>query len=292
MLHVSFFATMGLHLSNYLVVVLQGVCWMLTFAFTLLLAYQTDAPRRLQHSLDPDRDAEADNDFVRFPLSWWLVASPLLALQFVLGSALIVVLYNEFAGVYRLTRWQLAASALYSLALVSGVTGELMLLGHADYHWGTFTFPSALVLLGLVCASVAIYIVGRYYVDELMATKGGAVPVPLTRTTDGWITGHAVIEQWVLFGDVHLTPEGLERRNRLIARRNSAADSDNGGSSAPGSRLVRWCQRVCRRVGHGDEDPSLGERDPERRIRNLLRRKTSGSYSDLTLEVVDTPKER
>lgn len=277
---------------------LPGLCWVLAFAFTLLLAYQTDSPRG--HWLK-------DSPTV-YPLPWWVVASPLLALELLLGGGLLVVLYNEFSGVYRLARWQLAASALYALAFVAGVTGEVLLLvddrmeeeRFKELRWGARTFPSALVFFGLLCASVAIYIVGRYYVAQLMATKGGAMPVPLTRTSDGWITSHAVIEQWVLFGDVYLTPVGLERRNRSLQqqRRNSAVDSDNGmaggASHSAGSRIANWFQRICGRVSHrDDESAALGDRDPERRLRNMVvRRKTSGSYSDLTLEVVDTPKER
>lgn len=268
---------------------------MLAFAFTLMLAYQTDSPRGQWLS----------SDSTKYPLPWWAVATPLFTLELLLGAALLVVLYNEFSGVYRLARWQLAASALYSLAFVAAVAGEVLLLIEErmgpkrlmELHWGARTFPSALVFFGLICASIAVYIVGRYYVEQLMATKGGAMPVPLTRTTDGWITSHAVIEQWVLFGDIYLTPAGLERRNRNLQmqRRNSAVDSDNGGSGqSAGTRIVSWFQRICGRVSHRDDESSaLGDRDPERRLRNMvIRRKTSGSYSDITLDVVDTPKER
>lgn len=198
--------------------------------------------------------------------------------------SLVLVLYNEFAGIYRLTRWQLGASVLYSLALVTGITGELMLLEHIDYHWGTFTFPSALMFFGLVCASVGMYIVGRHHVEELMATRGGAVPVPLTRTTDGWITSHAVVEQWVLFGDIYLTPEGLNARNQkaISGRRDSSVESE-----ATGGRLMRRLKQL---FGKGPSKEPLTASDPERRIQNILRRKTSGSYSDITVEVVHTPK--
>ncbi|GAB9465036.1 hypothetical protein Gpo141_00002456 [Globisporangium polare] len=253
---------------------MPGVCWILCFVFTLLLAYQTDTQRKFHASE------------VRYPLSWWIVLAPLFVFQALMACGLVLVLYYEFAGIYRLTRWQLGASALYLLALVSGVTGELMLLKHIDYHWGTFTFPSALMFFGLVCASVGMYIVGRHHVEELMATRGGAVPVPLTRTTDGWITSHAIVEQWVLFGDVYLTPEGLSARNQnaITGRRDSSVES----SEAAGGRLMRRLKQL---FGRGKAKETLTASDPERRIQNILRRKTSGSYSDITAEVIHTPKQ-
>ncbi|KAG1699478.1 hypothetical protein DVH05_012891 [Phytophthora capsici] len=249
---------------------LPGVCWVLLFVFTLLLAYQTDTQRRFQ-SLEMTQP----------PVSWWIVFAPLFAFELLMTGSLLLVLYNEFSGIYRLTRWQLAASVLYSLALVSAVSGELMLLEQVDYHWGTFTFPSGMMCFGLVCACVAMYIVGRHHVEELMASKGGAVPVPLTRTADGWITSHAVVEQWVLFGDIYLTPQGLQLRNQK-ARSNSGVESE-----AAGTRIIRQVKGLLTRV---TSDENIGDNDPEHRIRNVLRRKTSGSYSDITLEVVDTPK--
>lgn len=251
---------------------LPGVCWVLIFVFTLLLAYQTDTQRRF-----------ASPEAAQPPLSWWVVFAPLFAFELLMTGALLLVLYNEFSGIYRLTRWQLAASVLYSLALVSGASGQVMLLEQVDYHWGSFTFPSGLMLFGLVCACVAMYIVGRHHVEELMASKGGAVPVPLTRTADGWITSHAVVEQWVLFGDVHLTPQGLQLRNQKT-RSNSGVDSE-----AAGSRILRHVKGMLTRVTSED---ALSDNEPERRLRNVLRRKTSGSYSDVMLEVVDTPKQR
>uniref|UniRef100_K3X654 RxLR effector candidate protein n=1 Tax=Globisporangium ultimum (strain ATCC 200006 / CBS 805.95 / DAOM BR144) TaxID=431595 RepID=K3X654_GLOUD len=251
---------------------LPGICWILCFVFTLLLAYQTDTQRKFHASE------------VHYPLSWWTVLAPLFTFQALMVCSLLLVLYNEFAGIYRLTRWQLGASVLYSLALVTSITGELMLLEHIDYHWGTFTFPSGLMFFGLVCASVGMYIVGRHHVEELMATRGGAVPVPLTRTTDGWITNHAVVEQWVLFGDIYLTPEGLNVRNQkaISGRRDSSVESE-----ATGGRLVRRLKQL---FGKGQPKETLTASDPERRIQNILRRKTSGSYSDITVEVIHTPK--
>lgn len=250
------------------------MCWILCFVFTLLLAYQTDTQRKF-HAPE-----------MRYPLSWWTVLAPLFVFQALMACSLVLVLYYEFTGIYRLTRWQLGASALYLLALVSGATGELMLLKHIDYHWGTFTFPSALMFFGLVCASVGMYIVGRHHVEELMATRGGAVPVPLTRTTDGWITSHAIVEQWVLFGDVYLTPEGLSARNQkaISGRRDSSVES----SEAAGGRLMRRLKQL---FGRGRGKQTLTASDPERRIQNTLRRTTSGSYSDITVEVIHTPKQ-
>jgi hypothetical protein len=241
----------------------------LLFVFTLLLAYQTDTQRRF-----------ASPEMTRPPVSWWIVFTPLFAFELLMAGALLLVLYNEFSGIYRLTRWQLAASVLYSLALVAAVSGELMLLEQVDYHWGTFTFPSGMMFFGLVCACVGMYIVGRHHVEELMASKGGAVPVPLTRTADGWITSHAVVEQWVLFGDIYLTPQGLQLRNQKT-RSNSGVESE-----AAGSRFLRQVRGMLRVTS----EENMGDSDPEHRIRNVLRRKTSGSYSDIMLEVVDTPK--
>ncbi|CAI5725338.1 unnamed protein product [Peronospora destructor] len=249
---------------------LPGVCWMLLFVFTLLLAYQTDTQRRLEVP-----------EMTQPPMSWWVVFTPLFAFELLMAGSLLLVLYNEFSGMYRLTRWQLAASVLYTMALVAGVSGELMLLEQVNYHWGTFAFPSGMMFFGLVCACVAMYIVGRHHVEDLMASKGGAVPVPLTRTADGWITSHAIVEQWVLFGDIYLTPQGLQLRNRKT-RSNSDDESE-----AAGSRILRQAKEFFVRL---TSDENTSDNDPEHRIRDALRRKTSGSYSDITVEVVDTPK--
>ncbi|CAH0475359.1 unnamed protein product [Peronospora belbahrii] len=249
---------------------LPGVCWVLLFVFTLLLAYQTDTQRRFEVL-----------EMTKPPVSWWIVFAPLFVFELLMTGSLLLVLYNEFSGIYRLTRWQLAASVLYTMALVAGVSGELMLLEQVNYHWGTFTFPSGMMFFGLVCACVAMYIVGRHHVEELMVSKGGAVPVPLTRTADGWITSHAIVEQWVLFGDIYLTPQGLQLRNRKT-RSNSDVELE-----AAGSRILRQVKGLLTRV---TSDESIGVNDPEHRIYNILQRKTSGSYSDITLDVVDTPK--
>ena len=248
---------------------LQGICWTLLFVFTLLLAYQSDVQRRVEIL-----------EMARPSVSWWLVFAPFFVFELLMAGSLLLVLYNEFSGTYRLTRWQLAASVLYTLALVAGTSGELMLLERVDYHWGTFTVPSGMMFFGLVCACVAMYIVGRHHVEELMASRGGAVPVPLTRTADGWITSHAVVEQWVLLGDIYLTPQGLRVRNWKKR-------STLGIESEPaGSRILRQVKGLLTRA---TSEENIGDNDPEHRICKLLR-KTSGSYSDITVEIVDTPK--
>ncbi|KAJ0405959.1 hypothetical protein P43SY_005525 [Pythium insidiosum] len=280
---------------------LPGICWILAFVFTLLVAYQTNNEHvvrmrrsdRIPIASEPadlnttgPSDVEIPNRHeLTFSLSWWTVTAPLFTLEGLLGVALGVVLYNEFAGIYRMTRWQLVASAIYLLALVAAVTGQLMLLEHVDYHWGTFTFPSALILLGLVAACVAMYIVGRHHVEELMASKGGAVPVPLTRTSQGWITSHAVSEHWILVGDIYLTADGLNARNQTARRRDSLTDLD----APTWKRVWRRLRKCC---GREREPPEmLTPSDPERRIQNLIKRRTSGSYSDIKVEdIVDTPK--
>lgn len=257
-----------------------GVCWVLSFVFTLLLAYQTNGERY-----------SVAEGLSTFPLSWWTVFAPLFTLEALLALALCVVLYYEFTGIYRLTRWQLGASVLYALALIPGCAGELMLLEHMNYHWGTIAFPSALMFFGLVCASVAIYIVGRHHVQELMATRGGAVPVPLTRTSEGWITSHAVVEQWVLFGDIHLTQKGLRYRNEQKKANQSSGGRRNSDSEteSAGARLMRRLKQLLRR-GRSHEEESLSRDDPERRIQNMRQRKTSGSYSEINVDTADTPR--
>ncbi|DBA04499.1 TPA: hypothetical protein N0F65_011047 [Lagenidium giganteum] len=253
---------------------LPGIGWILSFVFTLLLAYQTNTKIHAPEVL--------------YPLSWWTVMAPLFVFQVLMGACLLVVLYYEFAGIYRMTRWQLGASVLYAFALFTAVLGQLMLLENIDYHWGSIFFPSTLMFLGLVSASVAMYIVGRHHVEELMATRGGAVPVPLTKTTAGWITSHAVVENWILFGDIFLTEQGLDYRNQKNQRRNSAVDSDTGGLAGQ-VPIIRRLKALFRGKRHDERDSMLGASEPERRIQNILRRKTSGSYSDIVVEV-DTPK--
>ncbi|KAI9916020.1 hypothetical protein PsorP6_008650 [Peronosclerospora sorghi] len=250
---------------------LPGICWALLFVFTLLMSYQTDTQRHFEAL-----------EMAKPPISWWIVFAPLFTFELIMAGSLLLILYNEFSGIYRLTRSQLSASVLYTLALVAGVSGELMLLEKVDYHWGrTFTFPSGMVCFGLVCACIAMYIVGRHHVGELMASKGGAVPVPLTRTANGWITSHAIVERWLLFGDIYLTPQGLYLRNQK-ARTNSSIDSE-----AAGRRIMRHVKGFFSRV---TSEENIGDSDPEHRLCSVLRRKTSGSYSDITLDPVDTPK--
>lgn len=250
---------------------LPGVCWVLGFVFTFLMSYQTNASMRLP---EPS-----------YPLSWWTVAAPLFTLEALFGITLVVVLVNEFKGIYSMTRWQLGAIALYAFALISLVTGQLMLLENIDYHWGSVFFPSTMLLLGLVSASVAMYIVGRHHVQDLMATRGGAVPVPLTKTRDGWVTSHAALENWIMLGDIPLTDYGLDHRNRASQRRNSAmveADDTQRGNS--------WLKHVSKTLTRNHKPKeALAANEPERRIQNVLQRKTSGSYSDIAVDV-DTPK--
>lgn len=247
---------------------------MLIFVFTLLVAYQFNN----QHVIRVDEKRKTV-----FTLSWWTVATPVFVLEFLMACALGVVLYHEFAGVYRLTRWQLSASALYFLAVIASVTSQFMLLEHLNYHWGTCTFPIALLFFGFVCTSIAMYIVGRHHVEEFMATKGGAVPVPLTRTSQGWVTNHAVTDHWIMFGDIYLTADGLNIRNqRSHGRRNSIIEMEQ---ISLWKRVSRFIRRV---FGQGTIPTEIDERESYQK--SILRR-TSGSYSDIKIDChVDTPK--
>jgi hypothetical protein len=281
--------------------------------FTFLLAYQTNSEhivkpfKSTHHEVPTGSDGNSTNgtstgtpigregvESESFVLSWWTVASPLFVFEALMAVSLCIVLYYEFTGIYRMTRWQFGASALYLLALFAAVTGQLMMLEHLDYHWGTFFFPSALVFFGLVAASVAVYIVGRHHVHELMATKGGAVPVPLTRTSQGWITSHAVSEHWILFGDIYLTADGLNHRNQTGYGRRSSVAAMSAKATPAWKRVWRWClSTLCCMGGRARErgatESQLTSSDPEQRIQNTITRRMSGSYSDIKIEL-DTPK--
>jgi hypothetical protein len=255
---------------------LPGVCWILSFVFTLLVAYQTNNVWA--------------HPGVKYVLSWWVVFAPLFAFEALMFGSLMVVLCNEFQGIYRLTRWQLGASVLYTLSLFAGVIGEIMMLKQIDYRWGTLTFASAFVFSSLVCASIALYIVGKYHVESLMASKGGAVPVPLTKTENGWITNHAIVEQWILLGDIYLTNEGLEQRNRK-KRCNSDVESSQwmmslGKRGSVLDRLRTWWSKPSKSLG-SSTGANNGKDDPESRLYNMMRRRTSGSYSDIKVEIDD-----
>ena len=160
------------------------------------------------------------------------------------------------------------------------ITGQLLLLlRKTNIKWGTFNFPSACVLLGIFGICIGVYTVGKHHVKVLMATRGGAVPVSLTRTKQGWITNHSMVEHWSLFGEIYLTAYGLRKRQSHKEKR--------GSSQVDSSRdlLLRWplltlftkvFQRLSKKP-HLDESPDILER-------KYGGRRTSGIYSNITTE--------
>ncbi|CCI44769.1 unnamed protein product [Albugo candida] len=257
---------------------LPAVCWMLSFVFTLLLGYQTSTATARFHGIPSVRESIEHPQI--FPLSWWTVLTPLLALEALMALNLGVILYNEFSGIYRMTKWQLCAAVLYTVGLIMMITGQLLLLLYKiDIRWGTFNFPSACVLLGIFGICIGIYTVGKHHVKVLMATRGGAVPVPLTRTKQGWITNHAMVEHWSLFGEIYLTAYGLRKRQHHKEKRvPSQVDSSR-------DLFLRWplltiftkmFQRFSKKP---DPDES-----PDMLARQYGGRRTSGIYSNISTE--------
>ncbi|EQC40900.1 hypothetical protein SDRG_01965 [Saprolegnia diclina VS20] len=259
---------------------LPGCSWVLAFVFTLMLAFNAD----LIHRRNPETDALPGE-----LLPWFTVFCPIFVWEFLMFGSLLIVLYSQAAGYYNMASSQLTATVLYTLALAAGAIGHVMLLEHMELESTSLDVPSILLFSAWVTGSLALYIISRQEVAKLMASRGGAVPVPLTRTDHGWVTNHAVTDQWMLLGDIPLTSAGLEQRG---TRKRTSSDMESDLNSQGwlwvrqvlGSRLCSWC---CCLASRHSFDASSPSEHPEGRLKNV-KRKNSGSYSDLHLDVVAT----
>ncbi|RHY85908.1 hypothetical protein DYB26_003716 [Aphanomyces astaci] len=262
---------------------LPGVSWILLFTFTLLLAHNSDIAAKSTSANSAG-------------LPWVAVFAPLFVLQLVLFGSLAVVLYMQAAGLYRLNSTQVRATALYSIALVAATTGQIMLVQHMELQQGAdgvtsteMDVPSLLLFTAWIVASAGLYIVCRQEVAKLMASRGGAVPVPLTRTADGWVTNHAVMDRWMLLGDVSLTGVGLARRSAGVRKR-TASDIE-GEMNSEGYSWLRhvftstWL-RCCCCLGSTTRDLVPDDQIPEGRLNTsgTKARRNSGSYSNVFVE--------
>jgi len=218
-------------------------------------------------------------------LLWSIVFAPLFAFEFLMFGSLIAVLYYEFIGFYRMEMWQLIAAVFYTIGLVCATIGQIMLLEHIELQISTIDVPSILISSGLVFASIGLYIVCRKHVAKLMASRGGAVPVPLTRTSVGWVTNYAVTDSWILLGDIDLTADCLRGRNPPHQRQHSMSDieSDNHWCSRVFYKLCCCCRSSENRLD--SIDTTSPNEHPEGRLKNTLRRTTSGSYSDVPVDI-------
>jgi hypothetical protein len=255
-----------------------------------MLAYNTD----VLHRRNGEKETTTDLSAVLLP--WLTVFCPLFVLALLMFCSLMIVLYSEVAGYYQMTSAQLAASILYTLSLGTGSTGQVMLLEHIEFHSTTLDIPSIMLFSAWSMGSLALYIISRQEVKKLMASRGGAVPVPLTRTAAGsWVTNHAVTDRWMLLGDIRLTATGLERRSGQRKYKRTTSDMDpmdlNSESwicirNMCGSRWLSWCCCCFRFHQISDVASSDGEHHhhPESRLKNV-KRKNSGSYSDLHVDM-------
>ncbi|ETV97776.1 hypothetical protein H310_09129 [Aphanomyces invadans] len=263
---------------------LPGIAWILLFVFTLLLAHNsgvaaTNAP-----------DASG--------LPWVGVFAPLFVLQLLLFGSLVVVLYMQAAGLYKLNQTQVRATALYTVALVAVTIGQVMLVQHMEAQAGPATttsemdVPSLLLFTGWVLASSGLYLVCRQEVMKLMASRGGAVPVPLTRTAGGWVTHHAVVDRWMLLGDIALTDVGLARR--AAGDRMRTVSDIEGEMNSDGYTCLRhiftstWLRWMCclgNTTTRRTSDSLREEQMPEGRLKVSKPRRNSGSYSMVDVEI-------
>ncbi|OQS01075.1 hypothetical protein THRCLA_05780 [Thraustotheca clavata] len=250
---------------------LPGCSWVLIFVFTLMLAYNAD----IVHRRDPETE-ELPGD----QLPWFTVFCPIFVWEFLMFCSLVIVLYSQAAGYYSMGTSQLTATVLYTIALIAGAIGHVMLLEHMELESTSLDVPSILLFSAWVTGSLALYIISRQEVNKLMATRGGAVPVPLTRTDQGWVTNYAVTDPWMLLGDIPLTSSGLKQRGQR-KRTSSTIENDFTSQSLMclrqlfGSRLCSFC---CCLSSRQSFDSNTSDH-PEGRLKNV-KRKNSGSYSD------------
>ncbi|KAF0698315.1 Aste57867_11035 [Aphanomyces stellatus] len=264
---------------------LPGASWILVFAFTAMLAYNSDIIYRA--SKESPRPAAADVNALLLP--WLAVFSPLFALQLLLFGSLIAVLYSEVVGYYKMLPSQVGAAILYTLSLAAGAMGQVVLVEKMEFQATRMDVPSILLFSAWLTGSFGLYIVCRLEVSKLMASRGGAVPVPLTRTADGWVTNHAVTDRWILLGDIPLTDAGRDRRAGQRKRTASDVESEMNSEGFTwlrnlcGTSWLRWC--CC--LGSSSKqsfDAVSSDEHPENRLKNVKRR-NSGSYSDLMVDI-------
>ncbi|KAG9415984.1 hypothetical protein AC1031_000374 [Aphanomyces cochlioides] len=256
---------------------LPGASWFLLFAFTLMLAYNSDIIYRNKTL------PLASAGFI----GWSIAFSPLFVLQLLLCGSLLVVLYSEAAGIYKMNSTQLGATVLYTISLGTAAIGQVMLLEHIEFQVTKMDVASILLFVAWLAGSCGLYLICRQEVAKLMASRGGAVPVPLTRTAQGWVTNHAVTDRWMLLGDIPLTEVGLA--TRYGNRKRTASDIESELNSEGYTWLRQMCsidtlRRWCCWRHRQSMDALSSDEHPEGRLKNI-KRCNSGSYSDVAVDV-------
>lgn len=214
-----------------------------------------------------------------YKLAWWMVLAPLFGFDFVMIGCLLFIVVHVAKGYYKFERWQYTASILYVVALVVSMLGQFMLWEEIEFSRETFTFPSILIFTALVMGSVAFYIIAKRYVQTLMATRGGAVPVPLRQTKDGWISSVTGADRWLLMGDIAITALGRKYwSHRFESRVFSQVETDGEGFN-----IFSYLCCMFRKPLHetNNASPNVGL---EYRMPKTLTRRNSGSYHDVSIE--------
>lgn len=247
-----------------------GFSWLLVLCFTILLAYQTNRRWKEHYILRTADHKTKEFEFIRYSLAWWIVLAPLFAFDLIMIGCLGVILHHVIRGYYRLVSWQILSIGLYLAGIGCTMFGQFMLWEKIEYYQETFTFPSVVIFTGLLCVSVAVYIVSRHYVNRLMLTRGGAIPVPLRQTDAGWEPANLGRDRWLLLGEIELTSKG---RARQILRRRALSDleTDRAGHGF----------NMCCCLGSNSPSDIYSGGNRERRLQYTLRRTTSGSYDEI-----------
>lgn len=206
--------------------VVPGLASSLLLVFTCLLAYQTLPPSYPSDGSTTSEGALShDPHHPRMMMSWWIVYLPLLAFDMVMFVCLATIALRIFLGLYqRCAPWQVCVGLVYLVGLVTRGLGQVLVWRNLTsspkegkiMSW--LSFPSSMIFIGLVLSCVGMYLTFSARAREIRATRGGQAPLPLRRTSAGWIPLASETERWLLLGEFRFTSKGMAWKEKRQAR--------------------------------------------------------------------------
>ena len=253
--------------------------WTLLCCFTVLVAYQTNMEREYGAALDVQEDKnDHDNETIYDDkLPWIVVLGPLLALDLMMLGCITCISLYTYQGLYSLNVGQKTSLWLYNIGGIATLMGQYFFWEKVEYvakH--TVILPSVYLFTGLSLCSLSLCIIAIQLVTGLLASRGGAVPVPLRRTRDGWVPAHTGVHRWLLLGDVVITAKGKAFWNKNASEMSSTTPDRNNDSEVETDTTTFSFWRKKNREPL--KSPDLSVIESQRHFRTA--RKMSGVYDD------------